>query len=111
MSHLVNRTCSVEIGGKHVKASVLAASGPFFYTSIFQGAVMSAFFWGYMPAQVVGGYLSDQYGGEVILGYAGVVWSLLTLTVPFLHSFPMFFISPTVVIIVTRMCTGLSQGM
>ncbi|KAK3743844.1 hypothetical protein QZH41_011850, partial [Actinostola sp. cb2023] len=32
------------------------------------GAVMSAFFWGYTPAQIIGGYLSDRYGGELVLG-------------------------------------------
>lgn len=72
---------------------------------------MSAFFWGYMPAQVVGGYLSDKYGGEVILGLAAVVWSLLTLAVPFLPVSPILFVSPTMIIIAARMCTGLSQGL
>ncbi|KAL9978518.1 hypothetical protein ACROYT_G016044 [Oculina patagonica] len=75
------------------------------------GAIMSAFFWGYMPAQVVGGYLSDKYGGEVILGLAAVVWSLLTLAVPFLPVSPILFVSPTMIIIAARMCTGLSQGL
>lgn len=72
---------------------------------------MSAFFWGYMPAQVVGGYLSDKYGGEFILGIAGMVWSLLTLAVPFLPMYPILFVSPTMIIIAARMCTGLSQGL
>lgn len=72
---------------------------------------MSAFFWGYMPAQVVGGYLSDKYGGEVILGAAAFVWSLLTLAVPFLPVSPILFLSPTAIIIAARMCTGLSQGL
>jgi len=72
---------------------------------------MSAFFWGYMPAQVVGGYLSDKYGGEFILGFAGVIWSLLTLAVPFLPMYPILFVSPTMIIIAARMCTGLSQGL
>lgn len=75
------------------------------------GAIMSAFFWGYMPAQVVGGYLSDKYGGEFILGIAGVVWALLTLAVPFLPMYPILFVSPTMIIIAARMCTGLSQGL
>lgn len=75
------------------------------------GAVMSAFFWGYMPAQIVGGFLSDKYGGEVILGSAAVVWSLLTLLVPFLPVSSVFFISPTMIMLAARMCTGLSQGL
>ena len=71
---------------------------------------MSAFFWGYMPAQVIGGFLSDKYGGEVILGSAAVVWSLLTLAVPFLPVYPVLFMSPTMIMLAARMCTGLSQG-
>lgn len=72
---------------------------------------MSAFFWGYMPAQIIGGYLSDKYGGEVILGIAAIVWSLLTLAVPFITVSPILFFSPTVIIFAARMCTGLSQGL
>lgn len=75
------------------------------------GAVMSAFFWGYMPAQVIGGYLSDKYGGEVILGLAAIVWSLLTLAVPFMTVSSILFFSPTMIIFAARMCTGLSQGL
>lgn len=74
------------------------------------GAVMSSFFWGYMPAQVVGGFLSDKYGGEVILGFAAVGWAFLTLSVPFIASFPVLFMTPTKMMLFARMCTGLSQG-
>lgn len=71
---------------------------------------MSSFFWGYMPAQVIGGFLSDKYGGEVILGFAGVLWALLTLAVPFIISLPVLFMTPTTIMLAARMCTGLSQG-
>lgn len=75
------------------------------------GAVMSAFFCGYMPAQIVGGFLSDKYGGEVILGSAAVAWSLLTLAVPFLPVSSVLFLSPTMIMLAARMCTGLFQGL
>ena len=71
---------------------------------------MSAFFWGYMPAQVIGGFFSDKFGGEFILGYAAILWSFFTLAVPFIPSFPVLFMSPTVLMLAARMCTGLSQG-
>ena len=80
------------------------------FVKLFQGAVMSAFFWGYTPAQIAGGYLSDKYGGEVVLGSTAVVWSLLTIAVPFLPSTTVVFLSPTAVMILARVCTGLSQG-
>lgn len=75
------------------------------------GAIMSAFFWGYMPAQVIGGFFSDKFGGEFILGYAAILWSFFTLAVPFIPSFPVLFMSPTVLMLAARMCTGLSQGL
>jgi len=71
---------------------------------------MSAFFWGYTPAQIAGGYLSDRYGGELILGYAGILWSICTILVPFLPAGPVLFFPPIVVIVLSRVLTGLSQG-
>ncbi|XP_048581408.1 solute carrier family 17 member 9-like isoform X2 [Nematostella vectensis] len=75
------------------------------------GAVMSAFFWGYTPAQIVGGYLSDKYGGEVVLGYAAIIWSFCTLAVPFLPGKAFLFFPPIVMVILSRVVTGLSQGL
>ncbi|CAG0888341.1 unnamed protein product, partial [Darwinula stevensoni] len=45
------------------------------------GTVLSSFFWGYTLTQVLGGYLSDRIGGDIILLIAGLAWSLIT----FLH--------------------------
>ena len=71
---------------------------------------MSAFFWGYTPAQIIGGWLSDKYGGELVLGYAGIVWSLCTMVVPFLPAGQILFFPPIAVMILLRIFTGLSQG-
>ncbi|XP_031565730.1 solute carrier family 17 member 9-like isoform X2 [Actinia tenebrosa] len=75
------------------------------------GAVMSAFFWGYTPAQIIGGWLSDKYGGELVLGYAGIVWSLCTMIVPFLPAGPTLFFPPIAIMVISRVFTGLSQGL
>lgn len=71
---------------------------------------MSAFFWGYTPAQIAGGYLSDCYGGELVLGYAAIIWSLCTFVVPFLPAGQLLFFPPIAVVMLSRVCTGLSQG-
>ena len=71
---------------------------------------MSSFFWGYTATQIVGGWLSDRFGGEFVLGSAAVGWSLCTLAIPFVPFLPLFFISPTVAIILSRVITGLLQG-
>ena len=47
-----------------------------------QGAVMSAFFIGYVTLQIPAGYLSDRFGGKWVLGLGVLFWSLFTLLTP-----------------------------
>ena len=47
-----------------------------------QGAVMSAFFLGYVVLQIPAGYLSDRFGGKWVLGLGVLFWSLFTLLTP-----------------------------
>ena len=47
-----------------------------------QGAVMSAFFLGYVTLQISAGYLSDRFGGKWVLGLGVLFWSLFTLLTP-----------------------------
>ena len=47
-----------------------------------QGAVMSAFFLGYVTLQIPAGYLSDRFGGKWVLGLGVLFWSLFTLPTP-----------------------------
>ena len=47
-----------------------------------QGAVMSAFFLGYVTLQIPAGYLSDRFGGKWVLGLGVLLWSLVTLLTP-----------------------------
>ncbi|KAL4434256.1 hypothetical protein ABPG75_000697 [Micractinium tetrahymenae] len=47
-----------------------------------QGVVQSAFLWGYLATQLLGGTLADKYGGKLVMG-AGVVWfSLASALLP-----------------------------
>src|SRR5262245_54389736 len=47
-----------------------------------QGVVLSAFFYGYLATQVLGGWLADRYGGKRVLGIAVVWWSIFTFLTP-----------------------------
>ena len=47
-----------------------------------QGAVMSAFFLGYVTLQIPAGYLSDRFGGKWVLGLGVLFWSLFALLTP-----------------------------
>ena len=76
----------------------------------FQGSVLSAFFWGYTMTQVLGGYLSDRIGGEIIITLAAVGWSLLTFWTPIIIN---FYQDKTMVLylaVMTRVLMGCFQG-
>src|SRR5262245_58957167 len=47
-----------------------------------QGYVLSSFFIGYLATQIVGGRLSDRFGGKVVLGAAVLFWSAFTMLTP-----------------------------
>ena len=47
-----------------------------------QGAVMSAFFVGYVVLQLPAGWLSDRIGGKWVLGVGVLLWSLFTMLTP-----------------------------
>ncbi|XP_065180863.1 voltage-gated purine nucleotide uniporter SLC17A9-like [Sycon ciliatum] len=68
------------------------------------GIVLSSFFWGYLATQVLGGWLSDRYGGQHVLWMSAIVWSLLT------GMLPMFVTHSGVPVIFLRIVTGAFQG-
>jgi MFS family permease len=47
-----------------------------------KGLVLSSFFWGYVPFQVVGGLIAQRVGGKVVLGAGIAVTAVLTLAIP-----------------------------
>ncbi|MBF6571562.1 MAG: ACS family MFS transporter [Candidatus Binataceae bacterium] len=47
-----------------------------------QGLVLSAFFWGYIWLQMLGGWLADRYGGKRVLMAGVATWSLATALTP-----------------------------
>ena len=49
-----------------------------------RGWILSSFFYGYIVSQVIGAILARLYGGHVVLGTAGGLWSVATFIVPFL---------------------------
>ena len=72
--------------------------------SLTQGIVLSAFYWGYVLTQVLGGSLSDRYGGDVVQWVTGVVWSLSTLSSVYLAQVSIW------PLVLARFLTGLAQG-
>jgi MFS transporter, ACS family, solute carrier family 17 (sodium-dependent inorganic phosphate cotransporter), other len=73
------------------------------YDAAAQGIILSAFFWGYLWPQLLGGWMSDRFGGRRVLAAGVAVWSLATLLTP-----------PASVgfglLIATRVLLGLGEG-
>lgn len=75
------------------------------------GTVLSSFFWGYTLTQVLGGYFSDRIGGQRVIYYAAIVWSLVTLFMPnILLAAPKSWQYSIPFIVSIRILNGASQG-
>jgi len=74
----------------------------------FQGFVMSTFFFGYILTQIAGGILADRFGGNRMLFYSALVWSISTFLIPLLGDF--IRVPFTMGIIGLRALSGIAQG-
>lgn len=73
------------------------------YDPAAQGVVLSAFFWGYLVSQLLGGWVADRFGGKHVLAFGVAVWSLATfLTPPASASFAM--------LLSVRVMLGVGEG-
>lgn len=70
-----------------------------------KGYILSAFFYGYVVAQIPGGWLGGRFGGVPVLGCGVLFAALCTLTIPFFANH-----GGTMAIMVLRTVTGLFQG-
>ena len=52
------------------------------YSEAERGVILSAFFWGYLWPQLLGGWLADRFGGKRVLGAGVALWSLATFLTP-----------------------------
>jgi ACS family sodium-dependent inorganic phosphate cotransporter len=52
------------------------------YDPAARGLILSAFFWGYLWPQLLGGWLADRFGGKRVLGAGVALWSLATFFTP-----------------------------
>lgn len=77
---------------------------------LFQGSVLSAFFWGYTMTQFLGGYLSDRVGGDVVIPIAACCWSLITFWTPQLAYLSTDKYLTLRIIVFSRVLLGVFQG-
>uniref|UniRef100_F1L297 Sialin n=1 Tax=Ascaris suum TaxID=6253 RepID=F1L297_ASCSU len=69
-----------------------------------QGSVLSAFFWGYIFSQILGGYIAGRYGGKYVIGVSVLLSSVLNLISPVSAN------ASVAIFIAIRVLLGVSQG-
>ena len=74
------------------------------------GMALSAFFFGYLSTNVLGGYFADRHGGERMILYSSTLWATLTVVLPYFSTAQTFLNSGTFAILATRFFTGCAQG-
>lgn len=77
---------------------------------VFQGSVLSCFFWGYTMTQFLGGYLADRIGGDLVLPVAACFWSIITFWTPafaYLSTDKYLILH---IIVISRVLLGVFQG-
>lgn len=74
------------------------------------GMALSAFFCGYITTNILGGYLADRVGGEIVIYYTAIGWAFMTLMIPALSHTHYLFESATVSVLLARFMTGVCQG-
>ena len=74
------------------------------------GMALSAFFCGYVLTNVLGGYLADRIGGQIVIFYTALGWGMLTLMLPYFARTESIIHSGTAAVLFTRFLTGVCQG-
>ncbi|XP_077688611.1 voltage-gated purine nucleotide uniporter SLC17A9 [Eretmochelys imbricata] len=100
-------TCLLYCARVTMPICAVAMSSHFDWDKKQSGIVLSSFFWGYCLTQIIGGYLSDQIGGEKVLLLSASAWGFITAITPLLT-----YISSAHLIFMTlaRFLMGLLQG-
>lgn len=62
-----------------MSVAVIPMSQAFGWSPSVQGFIGSAFLWGYMATQLLGGQAADRYGGKLVISLAIVFFSLASL--------------------------------
>ncbi|XP_041475310.1 sialin-like [Lytechinus variegatus] len=68
-----------------------------------QGWILSAFAYGYISSQIIGGKAAQKFGGKLTLGVAVAVWSLSTFLTPVIGG-------SFTVLVMSRMILGFAEG-
>lgn len=89
----------------NIAIAIIPMSQEFGWSPVTEGIVFSSFYYGYIATQILGGYLSDRFGGKWVMTVAALGWSIFTILAPIAVriNFPL--------LIVCRVMLGLSEGL
>ena len=88
----------------NISVAAIAMQEDLGWTDTTKGFVLSSFFIGYLLMMIPSGWLSNRYGGKIILGIAVLWWSAFTMLTPLaaLISLP--------ILIATRILMGMGEA-
>ena len=66
----------------NISVAIIPMQEQFGWSDSQVGFIFSSFYIGYMLTMALGGYLSDKFGGKLVLGYGVVMWSTFTILTP-----------------------------
>ncbi|KAM3724123.1 putative transporter slc-17.2 [Dirofilaria immitis] len=78
--------------------------GELVWKKVEQGYVLSAFFWGYIFSQILGGYLAGRYGARLVIGFTVLGSAILTIISPIAAT------TSVITFIIARALIGFMQG-
>lgn len=87
-----------------ISIAIIPMSVDFGWSPEEQGRVLSSFFAGYLLTQLAGGWLSERYGGKIVLGSGVVFWSLFTFLTPVAAA------GGLTALLITRVLMGVGEG-
>jgi len=66
----------------NISVAIIPMQEQFGWSESQVGLIFSSFYLGYMLTMAIGGYLSDKFGGKLVLGCGVVLWSIFTILTP-----------------------------
>lgn len=86
-----------------ISVAIIPLAAEKHYDAAQQGVVLSAFFWGYLWPQLLGGWMADRFGGRRVLAAGVAIWSAATFLTPAASASP-------ALLLAARTLLGLGEG-
>ena len=88
----------------NISIAIIPMASDFGWKPTTAGFIQSAFFYGYLVAQLPGGWLSNKFGGQKVLPFGVALWSIATAVVPLVAG-------DIRALSISRVAVGLGEGL